>query len=169
MRRDALMSLLRRGRCRGVDAQRREGGVVHLAGAAHQQHQCMWWRFRQHLAHALRRAACLCDPGHHDIAVGVVSPVVVAAAVQHGLAYGADDKAIEAVGGERALQQADDEALVLVEGVQGHHDGLAPVGQLFRRCGKGGADDAHAGFRSVDWSAMGGRDVAVWPEVRDAA
>jgi hypothetical protein len=171
MRRERLMSLLRFGCGREVDPEGLEGHVVHLAAGAHQQNEGLWGRLCQHLAHALRCAADACDASNHDRGAGVGGEVVPVAPVQNQAAGGAQHHAVELGGAEGALDQTDDEVLVIYEGVERHHDGLAPVYQVFRLCGQRGADDAHGLSRPVALKGYSMEQVSVWPDVeaRDAA
>ena len=126
-----------------IDAQCGKGGVVNLVVRAEQQHQGVWGRFRQHLAHALFRAGDACHPGHNHSALRVVLPMVADTPVKDGLPKAADHNVREVWPIHAPNGDAYYMALLAHEGVKRHHDGRPVMreGGFFR--GQKSADDCH--------------------------
>lgn len=152
----SVVTLLVRGL--RIEAQAIEGGVVHLAVRAHQQHQGMFGRLRQHLANALFRVADACHPGQNHGPLWVVEPVVGAAACQDHLANSAESGVRYIWPRHDSLGQAHYNALFVHEGVKRHQDGRPVVKGFFGRGGQERADYAHGAPLAA------GAKVLVWPD-----
>lgn len=144
-----------------IDAQAFKGGVVHLAVGAHKQHKSLWWRLRQHLAHAFFRAGDLCHPCNHHGGLRVVSGHVPATAFDDGLADRADAHVADVWPLHDAFGNAHYNGLFVHEGVKRHHDGRPAVDQEVGLGRKKGADDSHG--LSAIWSGLN-RTVVVLPD-----
>jgi hypothetical protein len=142
-----------------IDAQSVEGGVIHLAVRAHQKHQSVFGRLRQHIANALFRAADACHPGQNNGPLWVVHPVVSNATVEHELANGTDPGVRYVWPLHAPLGQAHYNSLLLHEGVKRHQDGRAVSDRFLRRSGQKRAEYSHAdlsGLKNVIVDVEGG-------------
>ena len=126
-----------------IDAQGGEGGIVNFVVRADQQNKGVWWRLRQHLANALFRAGDACHPGDHHGALRVVAQVVRAAALDDGLANGADRHVRQVWPLHSANGDAHYIAALVHEGVKRHYDGRLARGNGGFFGQEKGADDAH--------------------------
>lgn len=156
-RRAASMTLRVRGL--QIDAECVEGRVIHLAVRAHEQHKGVLGRLRQHLAHALFRAADACHPGQNNGPLWVVEPVVGSTPLQHPMPDRTEGHIRYVWPLHDALGQAHYNSLFVHEGVKRHQDGRAVPENLLRRCGQKRAEYSHAdlsGLKNAIVDVQGG-------------